>query len=164
MKKFSEKINLRVFVIDGETTLIKSSSKGYFSVTDVLLLDRGVLVDDYVNWSNRIKDVKSSKSFYKWAAIAGTATYFFMGGIVPACSDYQEKGYEGEWDCKYAENPWSQVLAYASYTAMGVGAIMWGITASNENALIEEGEKNNYFNLSFAPNFSKGIFTLTYKF
>ncbi|SVC86287.1 uncharacterized protein METZ01_LOCUS339141, partial [marine metagenome] len=86
LKKFSEKINLRVFVLDGETTLIKSSSKGYFSVTDVLLLDRGVLVDDYVNWSNRIKDVKSSKSFYKWAAIAGTATYFFMGGIVPACS------------------------------------------------------------------------------
>ena len=34
----------------------------------------------------------------------------------------------------------------------------------NENDIIEECEKNNYFNLSFATNFSKGSFTLIYKF
>jgi len=47
---------------------------------------------------------------------------------------------------------------------MGVGGVMWGITASNENALIEEGEKNNYLNVYFVPNLEKPILKLVYKF
>ena len=164
LKKLSEQINLRVFILDSETTLIKSTSKGYFSVTDVLLLDKDILVDDYVKWSKSIEDEKSSKEFYKWTTIAGAVTYLVMGGIVPGCKDYKEKGYGDEWDCKYAEHPWSQILAYSSFTAMGVGGVMWGITASNENALIEEGEKNNYLNVYFVPNLEKPILKLVYKF
>ena len=61
LKKLSEQINLKVFILDSETTLIKSTSKGYFSVTDVLLLDKDILVDDYVKWSKSIEDEKSSK-------------------------------------------------------------------------------------------------------
>ena len=110
-----------------------------------------------------VKEVYQNIVFKKeislWTTVAGGMTILFLGleAFVPACPDYSEKGYTDEWECKYAENPGTEILNSLAWISLIGGGIMWGYYSSELN-------KYDDLKITYSPKYNSTNLYFVFKF